>query len=228
MYAQSWALCCLVTVVLYPAVAAGTPVEVLLRNTHSTPDSILDEMKFELDALMGRAGFELTWRDTPPSSGAVRGDLVVVELRGSCEPPATAMHAPNPVQLGSSAVADGKILPFSWVDCTMLARALEPYLTHQQKVHRELAYGRAIARVLAHELYHVLAHTLRHTKSGLTKARFDPSDLLDERAAFRAAAMVRLPNQDVSRSPRPVSRWSINILYPSNHKNRFESLLKIR
>jgi hypothetical protein len=46
--------------------------------------------------------------------------------------------------------------------------------------------------VIAHELYHVLGRTLAHTKSGLTKARFEPSDLLDKRAEFGNAHATHL------------------------------------
>ena len=91
--------------------------------------------------------------------------------------------------MGSSAVADGKVLPFSWVDCTVLAQLLEPYLTRTPKERRELAYGRAMARVLAHEFYHVLGHTLSHTVSGLTRARLEPSDLLSEYAEYGQGAL---------------------------------------
>ena len=190
MYAHFWALCCLGTVISFPALAQGARVEVLLHDANGTPGLILAEMKSELSALMGRAGFEIEWHGAQALSMAVQGDLVVAELRGSCELPSTSIHDSNIVHIGSSAVADGKVLPFSWVDCTALARLLEPYLAHKPQERRELAYGRAIARVLAHEFYHVLGHTLVHTASGLTKARLEPGDLLDERAELGYVAMA--------------------------------------
>jgi hypothetical protein len=191
MYAHSWALCCLLTT-SFPAKAAHAHVNVLLHHADSTPDLTLSEVKLELNTLMERAGFEIEWGGAEASSAIVNGDLVVVELRGSCEPPSASISEPRVVQLGSSAVADGKVLPFSWVDCTALAQLLEPHLTPEQKDRRESVYGRAVARVLAHELYHVLGHTLAHTASGLSKARFEPSDLLDGRAEFGLLAMARL------------------------------------
>jgi hypothetical protein len=199
MYAHFWALCCLVTVTSFPALAEEARIEVLLQNADNTPHLLLGEMKFELNALMERAGFDIQWRSTQDSATAVNGDLVVVELRGSCEPPSTSISEPLIVQLGSSAVADGKVLPFSWVDCTALAQLLEPYLTRKQKELREFVYGRAIARVIAHEFYHVLGHTLAHTKSGLTKSRFEPSDLLDERAEFGNVAVAHLQTLSLRR-----------------------------
>jgi hypothetical protein len=184
MYAHRWALCCLVTVTSLPAFAQGTRVQVVLHNPNGTPDPILEEMKAELGALMGRAGFQIEWPGGRNSNAVVAGDLVMVELRGYCKPPSASVHDSRIVQMGSSAVADGKVLPFSWVDCTAVAQLLERYLSRKSAAQRELAYGRAMARVLAHELYHVLWRTQVHTASGLTKARLEPGDLLDEGAEF--------------------------------------------
>jgi hypothetical protein len=192
MDAHSWALCCLVTVISSPAIAGDTRVEILLRTADVVPDLILSEMKSEVGSLMEPAGYQIEWSGAHASTKSFKGALVVVELRGSCERPSPSLPQPGVVQLGSSAVADGKVLPFSWADCTALAQFLEPSLTHKQKQQREFVFGRAMARVVAHELYHMLGHTLAHTKSGLMKARFQPSDLLDERAEFGNASMARL------------------------------------
>ena len=198
MYAHSWALCCLVTVILSPAIAADTHVEILLRASDAVPELMLTEMKSEVGSLMERAGYRIEWSGERSSTTSFKGALVVVELRGSCERPTSSLPQRGVVRLGSSAVADGKVLPFSWADCTALAQFLEPSLTHQQKQQREFVFGRAVARVVAHELYHVLGRTLVHTPSGLTKARFEPSDLLDDQAEFGEAFMARLQPLDLS------------------------------
>lgn len=194
MYAQFWALCCLVTVTSFPAFAQGTRVRVLLHNPNGTPDVIVGEMKTELNTLMDRAGFQVQWSDTQPSNAAFIGDLVVVELRGSCAVPTTLIRRSRIVQMGSSAVADGKVLPFSWVNCTAVAQLIEPYMSRQQAAQRDFVYGRAMARVLAHEFYHVLGRTLAHTATGLTKARLEPGDLLSEQAEYGKVAVYRAPN----------------------------------
>jgi hypothetical protein len=198
MYAHSWALCCLVTVISSPAIAGDTRVEILLRTADVVPDLILSEMKSEVGSLMEPAGYQIEWSGAHASTKSFKGALVVVELRGSCERPSSSISQRGVVQLGSSAVADGKVLPFSWADCTALAHFLEPSLTHKQKRQREFVLGRAIARVVAHELYHVLGRTLAHTTSGLTKARFEPRDLLDERAALGGFSMECLHTLMVS------------------------------
>jgi hypothetical protein len=193
MYAHSWALCCLITVTSFPALAAGANVEIFLQNPNAIPDSTLQEMKLEVSSLLEPAGFRIGWRGAGDSATEVPGDLVVVELRGACTLPSPAIARPPVVQLGSSAVADGKVLPFSWVDCTELARMLEPYFATARRQPRDLVYGRAVARVVAHELYHVLGRTLAHTATGLTKARFELSDLLCDRTAFGPVALAGLP-----------------------------------
>jgi len=192
MYAQFWALCCLVTVSSFPALAQGARVEVLLHDANGTSALILGEMRAELSALMEHAGFQIGWHGAQPSA-AVPGDLVVVDLRGSCEPPSASLHDSRIVQMGSSAVADGKVLPFAWVDCTAVVQVLESYLAHKPQEQREFAYGRAMARVLAHELYHVLGHTLAHTANGLTKARLEPADLLSEHAEWGNVTLAVSP-----------------------------------
>jgi hypothetical protein len=198
MHAHSWALCCLVTVISSPAIAGDTRVEILLRTAAAVPDLMLNEMKSEVGSLMEPAGYQIEWSGAQASTTSFKGALVVVEVRGSCQRPSSFIPQPGTVQLGSSAVADGKVLPFSWADCTALAQFLEPSLTHKQKQQREFVFGRALARVVAHELYHVLVRTLAHTTSGLTKARFEPGDLLDERAEFGNASMARLQTLIVS------------------------------
>ena len=187
MYAQLQALCCLAAVTVFPVLAQGARVEVLLHDTNDTPARILGEMKSELSGLMGRAGFQIDWHGAHDFAG----DLVMVAIRGSCEPPSAAIHDSRIVQMGSSAVADGKVLPFSWVDCTAIAQLLEPYLAHMPKDQRDLTYGRAMARVLAHEFYHVLRRTRIHTASGLTKARLEPADLLSETAEYGKVALAK-------------------------------------
>jgi len=177
-------------------------VDVLLQNTIGEPDLTLNEMRVELNSLMAHAGYEIRWHSPQASAEVVPGDLVVVQLRGSCKPPSDPIREPVRLRLGSSEVADGRVLPFSWVDCSAVARVLEPYLSRDQKDQRELVYGRAIARVLAHELYHVLGHTQVHTKNGLTKAHFEPSDLLDDGTMLGRASTLRLQVRAASHQPR--------------------------
>jgi hypothetical protein len=198
MYAHRWALCCLIPVISFPAIAAETGVAIILEHADRLSNEMLGAMKSELSFRIAETGYQVHWSDPQASTSAADGDLVVVDLRGSCESPSRPDSRPVVVQLGSSAVVDGKVLPFTWVDCTQLVRVLEPHLTPAQREQRDSIYGRAMARVLAHEFYHVLRHTLVHTARGLTKARLAPTDLLSERAEFGNIAMAH--SQDSARS----------------------------
>jgi hypothetical protein len=89
-------------------------------------------------------------------------------------------------------VVDGKILPFSWVDCTALNRFLAPVASEKSKTEQEDLYGRSMARLLAHEFYHVLAQTNGHAAAGIAKARFSTADLLADHLDFETVALDRL------------------------------------
>jgi len=177
------------------ALPAGSEVEVYLKGDTSSP-GILGEMNRELGALMQRAGFRIAWRhadDQSSSSGAEH--LIVVELRGTCAlTPAPESLGPlgSRPALASSAVVDGRVLPFSWVDCSALNRFLGRAIVNFPNAEQDYIFGRAIARLLAHEFYHVLAQTDDHTQAGISKARFSTADLLAEHFDFEASALEKL------------------------------------
>jgi hypothetical protein len=227
MSAHIWALCCL-AITTSPAVFAGPQLQVHLRNAEHIPDATLVAIKLELASLMQSAGVNAELQNGFQTASENRGDLVIVELRGSCAPSKPLRTKPNIARLGSSAVADGKVLPLSWVDCSVLTRMLEPHLTPSLKTQRDFVYGRAIARVIAHELYHVLGRTTAHTASGLAKAQFDYVDLLAARAEFGDAAIARLQNPSAPVQVRASVNRPINIPNVPNHENLFEPSLQIR
>jgi hypothetical protein len=175
---------------------AGSEVEVYLKGDTGSSPEVLGEMTRELAALMQRAGFRVLWRhpnDQSPSGGAAH--LIMVELRGTCAVP-PLYNSPEPLPsslaLASSAVVDGKVLPFTWVDCAALNRFLGPAISSQSEADQAYTYGRSMARLLAHEFYHVLAQTDDHTQTGISKARFSTTDLLAEHFDFEATALERL------------------------------------
>jgi len=96
-------------------------------------------------------------------------------------------------------VADGKVLPFSWVDCAALNRFLAPVASGQSQSQQDDLYGRSIARLLAHEFYHILAQTDDHAPAGIAKARFSTVDLLADHFDFETFALNKL------RPPAPVA-----------------------
>jgi hypothetical protein len=176
---------------------AGAVVEVYLHGDSASAANVLDEMNRELAILMQHAGFqfmEAHGHDQAPSVEAAH--VIVVELRGACSVPVVRSSSAEPIppalSLASSAVADGRVLPFSWVDCSALNRFLGPAISGQAAQDQTYVYGRAMARLLAHEFYHVLAQTGDHTQTGICKASFSRADLLAEHFDFDDVALERL------------------------------------
>jgi hypothetical protein len=201
MSARLLALLCLLhvsTAVGYSA-SINRDLVVYLRAQPDAAPAPLVEMKQQLAALMESAGFHLQWRNlgTPQQEGET-SSLIIVEMRGVCRVPAKnkiAAPSQHPFSLASSSVVDGRVLPFSWLDCSALNRFLGPSLAKESKTAREYLYGRAMARLLAHEFYHVVAQTEEHTSSGLTKPRFSVNDLLTDRFEFEDTALSKLRSQ---------------------------------
>jgi len=208
MYARLLATLCLLPVsTLFAqadsAVLTGITLEVYIKGQEASTPDVLSAMNRELGSLMQPAGFRVVWRgvsDPPSSAGAEH--LLMVELRGVCTAQFLSMASTplsSPLPLASSSVADGKVLPFSWVDCAALNRFLAPVASGQSQSQQDDLYGRSIARLLAHEFYHILAQTDDHAPAGIAKARFSTVDLLADHFDFETFALNKL------RPPAPVA-----------------------
>ncbi len=177
-------------------VPAGATLEVYVKGQEASTPDVLRAMSGELSTLMQSAGFRVVWRGvSDPPSPARAERLVMVELRGVCTAQFSSMaSAPlsSPLPLASSSVADGKVLPFSWVDCTALNRFLAPVGSGESQAEQDDLYGRSMARLLAHEFYHILAQTDDHAPTGIAKARFSTADLLADHLDFGAFALEKL------------------------------------
>ncbi len=201
MYARLLATLCLLPVSTFFAQAAsavpmGATLEVYVKGQEASTPDVLRAMNRELESLMLPAGFRVVWRgasDPPSAAGAEH--LIMVELRGVCMAQFSSMASmplSSPLPLASSSVADGRVLPFSWVDCTALNRFLAPVVSSSSQAEHDDLYGRSMARLLAHEFYHILAQTDDHAPSGIAKARFSTADLMADRFDFEASALERL------------------------------------
>jgi hypothetical protein len=201
MYARLLATLCLLSMSTFFAqadsdVPTGDTLEVYVKGRDASTPDVRRAMERELGALMQSAGFRVVWRDaSDPPSAAGAEHLVLVELRGVCSAQFSSIASTplsSPLPLASSSVADGKVLPFSWVDCNALNRFLAPVASNQLQAEQDDLYGRSMARLLAHEFYHILAQTDDHAPSGIAKARFTTADLLAEHLDFQAFALERL------------------------------------
>ncbi len=201
MYARLLATLCLLPVSTFfaqadSAVPTGAMLEVYVKGQEASTPDVLRAMNRELEALLLPAGFRVIWRgagDPPSTSGAEH--LVMVELRGVCMAQFSRMASTplsSPLPLASSSVADGRVLPFSWLDCTALNRFLAPVVSSPSRAQQDDLYGRSMARLLAHEFYHILAQTDDHATGGIAKARFSTADLLADHFDFEASALERL------------------------------------
>jgi hypothetical protein len=191
MYARLLAAFCLVHVGVCCLWASSedqpdNPLVVYLSGS-TQPQRSLDYMKLELGSLMRTAGYRVEWSDSHPSTDAI---LIVVKLRGTCEiregPPA------RPGPLASTSIVDGRIVPFSSIDCDSLSQLLSAQLASQPRARRDFLYGRAMARVLAHEIYHVLLDTGDHAREGVARGDFTAADLLVEHFDFERRTLARL------------------------------------
>ena len=189
MFARHLAVFCLLFAGSSPAWAqeSGSPdpeLVVYLGTGSGQSAAPLKYMRQELTSLMHQAGFSLVMRDLSDQDNAEAEFLSVVQLNGHCSMPAgyaTADDlAPHNKSLATTAITDGRVLPFSTVNCAALTRVLQPALMKEPGAQRDLLYGRAMARVIAHELYHALARTTCHAHSGIARSAFSREDLLGE------------------------------------------------
>jgi hypothetical protein len=202
LFARLQALACLLlfsgdcVVRSEPVVPADQPLVVYLKRGANRPGESIKTFRRELDALMRSAGYRLEWREAGSHPEAESAFVTVVELRGICQPAsdlaARTVSPASEFSLGSTAVSDGQVLPFSWVNCEALTRVLAPALVAQHPARRDYLYGRAIARVVAHELYHVLTNQREHSATGLAKARFSVDELMANRFEFGSEASAAL------------------------------------
>jgi hypothetical protein len=196
MYARLLAIACLLScsVLIGRAEALstrGTTVGVFLKADANASSLSLEAMRLELRDLMTPTGISLSWTNAQNPSRADR--LIVVTLRGNCLAGSGSSKAfKDKTPLASTAVTDGKVLPFSWVDCNALNQFLKQELANRSADERSEIFGRAMARLLAHEFYHVLTQTEAHTSTGISKASFSTADLLANYFTFEPEAIAHL------------------------------------
>jgi hypothetical protein len=145
----------------------------------------LEAMEAEVQRLLQPSGIALDWKLARDNRGeqAFSG-LVVVKFKGRCQAERWSQPASEfgslgeRITLGSTLVADGRVLPYTEVECDQVRKALgamDPAAGHAE---RQNALGLALARVVAHEIYHILARTTGHAKMGLAKAVHPMDELM--------------------------------------------------
>ena len=162
-------------------------------------------MEKEVDDLMRPAGITLDWRLAGTDQGKESFyRLVVLKFKGRCrvEWPAVAGGSTSlkaAETLGSTSIVDGRVIPYSEVECDAVRKALAYLGPGAGRQERLSALGLALGRVVAHELYHILARTAAHNRQGLAKESQSLGDLVSaDGPAFlmedsRAMSGGRLP-----------------------------------
>jgi hypothetical protein len=157
-------------------------------------------MKIQLASVLRGAGLQIGWWSNRDRSAGVDGDLITINLRGTCDPWASGsdlVEGKNLKVLASTAVSDGRVLPFSQLDCGAVNGFLSESLETMPGPQREHVYSRALARLLAHEVYHVMAQTTRHMQTGIAKAAVTPRDLISEHFDFDGLLIAK-PRESVA------------------------------
>jgi len=142
-------------------------------------------MEQEVDQLLKPSGISLDWRLIRENKGNQPfGSLVVLRFKGSCKAdrmPIVASDLGLPGEdhaLASTLVSEGRVLPFSEVECDQVRNALRYLHPGAGSRERQLALGRALGRVVAHELYHIFARTTTHAAHGLAQPSQSLEDLV--------------------------------------------------
>ena len=159
-----------------PLAAADLPsLGIYLHFAEAPASSALEDMKREVASRLTREGLDLRWRALEQNRGSESfHQLVVVRFRGRCVPgPARSLQEfslpfVKPGTLASTAVRDGRVLPYSEVDCDEIRKSLGD---------KVLSLGRALGVVVAHELHHILHNSVQHAKAGWMRRQLDRKDL---------------------------------------------------
>ncbi len=173
-----------------PATAAAT---LYTEFQQTPPAAVMDSIRGESEAIMGRMGIGLEWRSLATVGGnEVSLQLAVIRFLGRCDVNGLSPHRVQPGALGWTHESDGVILPFGEVDCNRIRSFLQADLLGMPANDREPVFGRAVGRVLAHELYHILAKSPHHSSGGVGKAEYEVRDLLARNLVFDASESEEL------------------------------------
>jgi len=172
-----------------------SPATLYTEFQQQPPSAVMDSIRGESEAIMGRLGIGLEWRSLAAATGSeVSAQLAVIRFRGRCDVNGLNPHRVQPGPLGWTHESDGVILPFGAVDCDRIRTFLQVDLLGVPAAERELVFGRAVGRVLAHELYHIFTRSPHHSPEGVGKAAYAVRDLLAGRFVFDASESMELRN----------------------------------
>lgn len=182
------------------AFAQPSALSIYLPNATSQPADVVQSAQAELSRVLERLEMQINWRNMPEEGGEA-ALLVVARFAGSCSfadyNPAKAINANAGLPLASTAVTDGKVLPFVTLECNRVRDRIAPLAVGWKAGERNAALGRAVGRVLAHEIYHVLTGDLKHAREGVAASCVSARELLADRFDLDEQSIAQM------RPPRP-------------------------
>lgn len=164
------------------ALAQPPALSLYAPKAESQPVEVIDAARSELWKVLEPLEMELNWRTVrePDGEPAV---LVVIRFAGSCSfsdyNPTRIVKAAG-LPLASTAISNGRVLPFVTVECSRLRDRIAAQAIGWRPSERNAALGRAVGRVLAHEIYHVLTGDRKHAREGIASSCLSTRDLLAE------------------------------------------------
>lgn len=179
--------------------AASAPSIAVFLDFESQPsETSVAQMEQEISSILKPSGLQLDFRMlNNRKSDEAFADLVVLKFKGSCQmrnPTLDSELGPSIAgsALASTQVSDGRILPFSDVECDKIRRYISPDVSSNDKDKRDTIYGKALGRVVAHELYHIFAGTPHHSRDGVARSFHTRRDLTAKEFRFSPAESAML------------------------------------
>jgi hypothetical protein len=174
---------------------AASPVGVYLDFDSPPSEATVDSMRKEAALDLDRVGIPIAWRMVSENRGNEPFErLVVVKFTGQCSCGGFLRGTREILILGTTAVVDGHVLPYSQVRCDAVRRLLPDIEYASDRRIGNVALGRVLGRVLAHELYHAVLGTPHHSVSGLAKGFQTTDELKSDDFRFDAADWEASPS----------------------------------
>lgn len=171
--------------------AESSTIAVFLDFESAASPATISEMENEITAIMRPSGLQFEWHMLKDrKSGEAYPDLVVMTFKGVCEEEEPLMNELGPIGRGAplafTHISEGKILPFSEVQCDTIRKYIAPSLNGSALYQRDAILGRALGRVVAHEMYHIVASTTVHASDGVQRSFHTPKELTARQFHFTA------------------------------------------
>ena len=162
---------------------------VFLKGSDAQDQLTLLSMREEVQKLLAPIGYSVEFRTK--LNGPVSGHLVVTEFKGQCTS-GVESFGPERLDLATTTVQNGHVLPFSQVHCPVVSRLLTSSLENAPAGLRQSLFGRSLGRILAHEFFHILADECGHQNEGIAKSHFSARELLSPHFSFEEGALERM------------------------------------